>query len=196
MFYFNALVNFHFLKNESDAIIRLIEQTGITRVLDSLLTAVEYSNYDAWTAYRIGQAYENSGNLLVAGYFYQKAVDLAPFILEFQDKQGSLLARAGKYEEAADIFEFILEEDPRHTPAMVNLGYLRVRGNQPEKGEQLYRDALRLDPDHPQALLNLAAILLLRGRSGEALPLVDRLLRMDPGNTNAQQLRNRITAGN
>ncbi len=191
-FYFNALVNHHFLKKDDGATVALVERTGIARVLDSLLTETEYSNYDAWTAYRIGQAYENSGNLLVAGYFYEKAVDLAPYILEFRDKHGSLLALTGKYQEATEIFEFILREDPGHVPALVNLGYLQVRRGRLEKGEQLYREALQLDPDHLQALLNLAASLAGRGQAGEANAILEHALQLDPGNMPARELRTRI----
>jgi len=188
-YYFNALVNYYFLKNESRSVIDLVERKGITRVMDSVLVEQEYSNYDAWTAYRIGQAYENTGNRLVAGYFYKKAVDLAPFILEFLSKHGSILAVSGHLIEAVKVFQCIIEEDPQYTSAYVNLGYLYVKQNQVERGEKLYHKALLLDPDHVQALLNLAAIYAYRSDGVMARVYIDRVLKIEPDNVQANQLR-------
>jgi predicted CXXCH cytochrome family protein len=187
--YFNALVNFHHLRRGYTDIIDLVESTAIAVVLDSLLTEKEYSNYDAWTAYRIGQAYENSGNALIAGYFYEKAVALAPFHLEFLVKHGSLLAISGKLREASDVFEFILSEDPQYTSAYVNLGYLYVKQNNPDKAYAFYQTALELDPDYLQALLNLAALEHYRGNASEAMLYVDRALAVDPDNDYALRLK-------
>ncbi len=187
--YFNALVNHHHLRNAYSHITDLVESNGIAVVLDSMLTEMDYSNYDAWTAYRIGQAYESSGNALIAGYFYEKSVELAPFHLEFQAKHGNLLAISGKIREAIGVFEFILSEDAQNTSAYVNLGYLYVKQNNPDKAYSLYQAALQLDPDHLQALLNLAALCIYRGRDNEAKSYIDRALTLDPANEYALRLR-------
>ena len=187
--YFNALVNHHHLRKAYARLTELVETNGLAVVLDSMLTEVDYSNYDAWTAYRIGQAYESSGNALIAGYFYEKAVELAPFHLEFQVKHGSLLAISGKVREAIDVFEFILSEDKQFTSAYVNLGYLYLKQNNPDKAYALYQEALRLDPDHVQALLNLAALCIYRGSINEAKFYSDRVLTLDPANAYALQLK-------
>ena len=192
-FYFNALINYYFLKQDNPAITDAVEQAGIAAVLDSLLTEQEYSNYDAWTAYRIGQAYENSGNALIAGYFYKKAVDLAPFHLDFVTKHASILAVTGQTAEAMDLFEFIIREDPRQVSAYIDLGYLYMKQNQSQKGEELYTSALALDPDNVQALLNLAAVYLLRKEPGQADKLIDRVLAIAPQNESAQLLKKTYT---
>lgn len=188
-FYFNALINYFFLKQDNLAISEAVEQIGYSTVLDSLLIQQEYSNYDAWTAYRIGQAYENSGNAVIAGYFYKKAVDLAPFHLDFLNKYGSILVLKGELKEAAEIFGFVLDEDPRQAMACVNLGYLYIKQSRIEKGEELYQRALSLDPDHEQALLNLAALYLSRGEILQANSYLDRVLDVDPENSMARELK-------
>ncbi|MFT7452780.1 MAG: hypothetical protein ACI9VN_003516, partial [Patescibacteria group bacterium] len=44
---------------------------------------------DAWTAYRIGEAYMERTDAAKALLYYKKATQLMPFNLEFQEKQGS-----------------------------------------------------------------------------------------------------------
>jgi predicted CXXCH cytochrome family protein len=192
--YFNTRVNYFFLKQDYNAIREGVAERGIRFVLDSLLNTMEYSNYDAWTAYRIGQSYENTGNFLLSGYFYQKATELAPFILEFQNHYGSQLVKTGDLLQAVRIFEFILGEDPRYARAYVNLGYIRVKQNQRKKGKELYKKALSLEPDNHQALLNLAAVHYLEGNKSTAERYINRLLTLDPENEQAKQLKLQLSA--
>lgn len=189
---FNARINYYFLKNDFKEISRMVETDGIRKVLDIYLVNKEFSNYDAWTAYRIGQAYQNSGNALMAEYFYRKAVKLAPYVLDFQMKYGSILATGGEIGAAMDVFRFIISEDPRFASAYVNLGYLLVKQNKLEQGEELYLKALKIQPDHVQALLNLAALNLIIGEKQLANSYLERVLEIDPGNINARQLERNI----
>jgi hypothetical protein len=188
-YHFNALVNYHFLKNNFAEITQLTENKGIRIVLDSLLITMDYSNYDAWTAYRIGQAFQNQNNQLVAAYFYRKAVDLAKFNLEFQNKLGSLLVMTGRLSEAEAVFDFILEEDKRYTSAWVNLGFIKMSHNQLKNAEFMILEALKLDPDNIQALVNLAAVYMETNRKQEAGRLVKRISIIDPDNYRADQLK-------
>lgn len=188
-YYFNALVNYYFLKNYSAEITKLIEKKGIRMVLDSLLITEDYSNNDAWTAYRIGQAYQNENNQLVATYFYRKAADLAKFNLEFQNKLGSLFVMSGKLSEAEAVFDFILGQDKRYTSAWVNLGFIKMSQKQWQNAEKMLLEALKLDPDNIQAMVNLAAVYLETKRKQEAWSLVKRINTVDPNNYRASQLK-------
>ncbi|MEN8226200.1 MAG: multiheme c-type cytochrome, partial [Bacteroidota bacterium] len=114
---FNAIVNYYFLKEDYDELVALAEDTGPDHLLNKILVNLEYSNYDAWTAYRIGQAYEWSGDIEAAYNFYTKAVSLARFNLEFQNKMGSVQVMLQELDRAERTFEFILNENPLFTSA-------------------------------------------------------------------------------
>lgn len=189
---FNAKVNYYFLKNDFNSIKEIVGSKGIQLVLDSLLTEIEYSNYDAWTSYRIGQAYENAGNLLMAGYFYEKAVSLAKYILNFQNKYGAFLVKSGKMAKAKDVFNFIINEDPRYTSAYVNLGYSNMKTGNPEKAKINYQKALSLDPDHIQALTNLAGLNFAEGNINDGNALIERVLKLDPDNKQVLAMKNKL----
>lgn len=188
-YYFNATINYYFLKNDYNPIVELTETKGISFVIDSLLDTSDFSNYDAWTAYRIGQAYEAGNNLLVAAYFYEKAVSLAKINLEIQNKLGSLYVKRGNIAEAETVFRFILTEDPNYTAAWVNLGFIRMRQNQTAAAEDFLSTALGLDPDNLQALINLAAVSIEQQQNSKALDLLDRIDYIEPGNPQASQLK-------
>jgi len=191
-YWFNALVNCHFLKNDFDSIKEMVSVKGIQIVLDSMLTKIEYSNYDAWTSYRIGQAYENTGNLLIAGYFYEKAVSLAKYILDFQNKYGTFLVKSGKLNEAYEVFEFIISEDPSYVSAYVNYGYSLMKTGHLADAKRKYLKALSLNPDHVQALINLAGLNFADGDFKEGLRLLNSALELDPDNSQALLMKSRL----
>jgi len=191
-FYFNAKINYWFMKNDFDAIMDTVSVLGSRFILDSLLVEQEYSNYDAWTAYRIGQAYENTGNLLLAGYFYERAIKLAKYILDFQNKYGTYLVKEAKLDEAVEVFEFIISEDPRYVPSYVNLGYVEMISGNFEEAKKNYNKALKLDPDHIQALVNLSGLFVTEGKNTEGEKLVNRVLELDPDNFQAQTIKSRL----
>ena len=184
-YYFNALINYYFLENEYSAIVQEVESKGIQVVLDTFLTVKDFSNYDAWTSYRIGQAYESRGNLMISGYFYKKAIDLAPYNLEFQNKYGSFLLLSGRIPDASKVFEFIISEDKKYSPAYVNLAFANTKLNNIEKAKELVSQALELDPDNEHALLNLAEIYLFENNIFEAKKVINTLLLLNPRNSKA-----------
>lgn len=155
---FNATINFYFLKHNYDGLIGLVESNGLMHVLDSLLQTQDFSNYDAWTAYRIGQSFENKGKLLEADYFLKRSSDLAPFSLEFQNSYGALLIKSGKIDEAGNTFKFIINEDSKFAAARVNLAYIYKVKHMDELAQKELEAVLKLDPDNMQALVNLASI--------------------------------------
>lgn len=191
-YFFNASINYYFLRNDFDTVMDLVSEQGIQFVLDSLLNEMEYSNYDAWTSYRIGQAYENTGNLLIAGYFYENAIALAKYILDFQNKYGTYLVKSGKMNEAYHVFEFIISEDPRYVSAYVNIGYSLMKAGQLDKAKENYQMALNLDPDHLQAMTNLAGLNFAQGNMPEGTRLLNRVLKLDPENQQALAMLSRL----
>ncbi len=191
-YYFNAVINYYFLKSDFSQIANWVNAKGIRFVIDSLINKQDYSNYDAWTAYRIGQAYENTGDRLISGYFYKQAVSLAPFNLEFQNKYGSGLVSHGKYQEAIKVYEFIVKEDPNYTAAWANLSTVMLQMNRLQEAKQYAGEALRLNPDHLQALINLAGIYLYEGNDEKFRQTLAKINSLDPDNPQVKEITKRL----
>ena len=56
--------------------------------------------------------------------FYQQAVKLAPYNLEFRNKYAISLFKMGRIEFAIDEFNFIINEDNNFVLAYANLGFI------------------------------------------------------------------------
>lgn len=188
-YHFHATINYHFLKNDHLFITRFVQETGIRRILDTLLVSISYDNADAWTAYRIGQAFENLNNILIAEHFYRKSTELAQFKLDFQNKYGTSLVLRSKYSEAKKVFNAILEEDIHFVQAWVNLGYLLMKMNNLTEAEKMLRQALSLDPDNVRGLLNMAVVYINTERQEEAKDFVSRVLQLVPEHPEAMLLQ-------
>ncbi|RMG87930.1 MAG: tetratricopeptide repeat protein [Bacteroidetes bacterium] len=142
---------------------------------------------EAWTAYRVGQAWFYLQNYVSAAPWLEKATRLAPFNLDFWEKYAVNLVQLKKNKAARTAFEYVLKENEKRPVAWCNLGYLYALEGQFEEAEKRYDEALALDPDYEQALINKAAILFLRKERGAARRLLRRALQINPQNEQARQ---------
>lgn len=188
----NAIINYYFLKEDHEAIIDIVENTGTDKMLTEILVNVEYSNIDAWTAYRIGQAYELTGNIIFANKYYQRATSLAKYNLEFQNKLGSTQVMLQQVDEAKATFEFILAENPLFSSAHVNYGYTLLLQGLTGQAEYHYDIALKLDPDQVQALLNKAGLCFLKNDLEQGKYYIDRVLLLEPDNEQAKMIKQQL----
>ena len=179
------------MKNDFNRVISYAGSSG-----DALerLKSTSLSNQDAWTAYRIGEAYFSSGQLAKAEVFFQRSVELEPYNLEFRNKLASAQQTAGGFEKAIQNYQFILNENPKFVSAWINYGYLILTVNKDvEKADEMYAKALALDPDNEQALVNKSGTKMLLGKKEEAKKLLDRVLMVNPDNAKARAMRSQIT---
>lgn len=111
---------------------------------------------DAWTAYRIGEAYSQSGQVALAKQWFNRAVAIWPHALDFQNKYGACLLALNNMPEAKKVFQFIISENPNYATAHTNLGFIYMQeGNNAMAYDHLTK-ALQYEPDSKQALINLA----------------------------------------
>ncbi|MDX5447177.1 MAG: tetratricopeptide repeat protein, partial [Bacteroidota bacterium] len=175
-------VLFHFLKGEYSQIVKWVENQGIDNTLRSL-DQKDLSNEDAWTAYRIAEAYRSFSDNENAKKFLSRAVELAPFNLDFIQKYGTVLSSSGDLDGAIRAFESVLKEYPLVPEAHNNLGYLQLsKGNLEKAGYHLQR-AIQLDPDYSQAKINLASLAIAVQNWKEAEGLLREILKEDPKNS-------------
>ncbi|MCP4442793.1 MAG: tetratricopeptide repeat protein [Aureispira sp.] len=143
---------------------------------------------DAWTAYRIGEAYLKTGNLAVAQTYLEKAVVELPYHLDFQEKLGVVYAQLQSYKKAQKTFEFILSENPKRKVALSNMGFMQALQGKFPQAMRLYDQALAIDPDYKTALLNKTGLLLQLNKKAEAKMVLEHLLDKHPDHQRAKQL--------
>lgn len=170
---FKTTIHYHFAKMDYLSIIKIVPQIPIEKI------------QDAWTGYRIGEAYYKNQDYQKALLYYQKAVAFMPLHLDFQEKLGTTYFVLQQFPEAQKAFEFVLSENEKRPVALSNLGYLYVLQGNVDKGEKLYNQAIALDPDYEQVLLNKAAVLLLKKENEAAKEFLKRVLKINPQNQQA-----------
>ena len=173
--YFENIIRLNYLKNDFQ---KLIEQASTQAVL--------YSK-DAWTLYRISEAYYQLNKAKEALDYINAAVNIAQYNLEFRNKLGVIALANANVSLAKSSFEFIVKENPKYVSALSNLAFLYLQENRIKDAEDLINRAIALDPDYEQALLNKASIMMFKNDKANALKLINRILKKNPKNIKAQQ---------
>lgn len=150
------------------------------------------TDLDAWTAYRIGEAYYQLGNNFEALRFFKKATEKHPYDLDMLEKLGSTHLALQNLVPARQTFEFILQENPKRPRALTNLGYIYAIQGSLSAAEIFYQKALDLDPDFEQALINLAALRIAEKKNRAAKKLLQQVLTINPENQQAQEVLSKI----
>lgn len=190
--HFILLVQWAYLKTDYEKIAAYVGQLSETEITGKILVSAGWDNEQAWTAYRVGEAFYNLGNTKSALVFYRKSYELAPLVPDFESKYGLALAANGQNAEAAKRFNAVLAAYPKHVPSLTNLGYLYLLNGNDKEAETCYRKALALDPDYEPLLLNQLGLLMFRRQYADAGKLADAILKKYPGNTNVRKLREEI----
>lgn len=183
--YRNLWVHYYFLRQDFKALTTFVESEGVETFLRAL-NKTSYDNSDAWTAYRIGQAYSGSGNPQALD-FYKKASGLAPFIPDFLNKYATALLESGKTEESIAVFKKLLSELPSHKEGLNNLGYVYLLSGQYKAAKSYFDRALAEDPDYEKAWLNMATLHFQNQDHEKAKAAVEEVLRINPMNKKARQ---------
>lgn len=143
---------------------------------------------DAWTCYRAGEAYYQLGQADKALPWYQRAVAIWPYSLDFQNKYGTCLLALGNVNEAKKTFTFVVNENPRYPVANTNLGYIYMQeGNSAMSYDYLLK-AEQLNPDNEQTLINLAVWFHGNHQDAQAKKYLQHLLKRHPENTQARAM--------
>jgi tetratricopeptide (TPR) repeat protein len=188
----DLLIQLYFNKNDFDKIARYTDKLTDVYLIQTKLVKKSYSNDDAWTCYRIGEAFSNLGEINRAINYYKQAVALAPFVLDFKNKYGAALAANNLLPNAEKEFTEILKENPKHVSALTNLGFVKLRQGNVKEAESLYFKALAFDPDYEALLLNIAGLYAYKKDFKQAENYLNRLLKRYPNNEQAKQALQQI----
>lgn len=181
------LVQLYFAKGNYNQIINYANRLTDNYAFSSVLNKKTYSNDNAWTSYRIGEAFYNAGNLQRAILYYKNTVKLAPYALDFRNKLASALAANQQFNEAENEFNHIMKENPKHVSALTNLGFIKLNKGDITSCETMYKKALSLDPDYEPLLLNIAGFYAYQKRFDLSKVYLEKILKRNPNNQQAKQ---------
>ncbi len=183
----NLWVHYYFLRQDYSAVSELINEIGEKSFLHSL-NKTSYSNDDAWTAYRIGEALATLGKNQSLK-FYQKATELAPYIPDFMNKYATALVATGRVEEGVTAFKKLLNELPNHKEALNNLGFVYMQQGKLQLAQLYLEKSLAEDPDYEKGWLNMASFHILQENKPMAMKAINEVLRINPRNEKAKSAK-------
>ena len=183
---FELLVHLNFIKMDYKKIVFYLNQIGDIDKLKKPLNKKSWDNANAWTTYRIGEAYYILGDIPSAYTFYKKACDLSAYNPEFRNKLGASLLAMKRVPEAMTVLNDVVNESPKFVQAINNLGYANLVSGNVLKAEELYNKALALDPDYESLLMNVAGLKIYQKKYKEAEVVLKSVLKKNPENEQAK----------
>lgn len=192
--YIHTIIHLYFIKQDYKTILLYVNKIGEKICFNSLFINKSYNNEDGWAAYRIAEAYYYQSDIINALKWFQKAINLAPYNLDFRNKYGSALASNNKLIKAIEQFEFIINENPKYLNAYTNLGYIKLIQGQPIEALKFYNIGLKLDPDNDALLLNLAGYYLYTKNQKTATKYLEIIINKNPENIKAKQILKQLNS--
>ncbi len=182
---FHMFIHVYYLKGQYENVIAIVNKMpGINEKINRK----SYDNKDAWTSYRIAEAFLNTGNHKQAISWFANAFKLAPLHPDFGNKYANALASMGRYKEAREIFSGLVTEHPYFAPALCNLGYLvLLQDGNFQLAHHYFDKALLLEPDYELAILNKALAFMHEGRNHDAKAMLIQALKNNPGSVSLKE---------
>ena len=173
-----SLIHVYFLKGDFSSVIAHVQKIpGLMK----MLYRQEPENRDAWTSYRIGEAYQSLAQNNKALPWYENAHRLSPGQPDFSCKYAGALIAAGQVDIGKNVLLNLVTEHPEYAPGWSNLGYLILSTEKNALMAHEYIDkALALDPDYLMALKNKVAACLSVGNTKSAGIYLQRAVKLQP----------------
>ena len=187
-----ALIQLYFIRNDFNAIITCLNKLGEARCLNELFIKKTYDNTDAWACYRIAESYYYKNQITKALMWFKRAIELAPYHLDFRNKYGTTLASSNQLSEAETQFNFILKENRKYVSAYSNLGYIKLLQGKESDALLLYKKGESIDPDNELLLLNLSAYYLYKHENKIAKKYLQHLHKLYPKNEKVNVALNKL----
>ncbi len=172
-----ALIQYYFLEDQ------------LAKIRDLSGKFSESAIKEAWTFYRMGEAFYQNGDMGTAGNYFDLALELKPKNLDFGNKKASVFMAKGNLKEAEALFLSIIKEDPWHFAALSNLGFLKMQKGDIKGSEEYLNRALAVQPDYVPGLMNKLAWLMGMKQKEKATALVEQVLALEPNNDKARKLK-------
>lgn len=184
---FHELVQLYFIEQDFQKLLSVVNTLGEAQLYEKRIIHQSYENTDAWSAYRIAEAFYYTSQMPKAIKWFGQAIKLAPYNLDFRNKAGSVYVKVGNLKLAREQYGFILKENPKKVSAYTNLAYVSLLENKPVEAKSFLEKGIALDPDDEQLLLNYAQYYLLIGDTKGAFHVLNHLLTKHPDNRIAKK---------
>jgi hypothetical protein len=163
--YQKVLIHYYYLKGD------------FKKIIETAPKIKDKKSFDAWTAYRVGEAYQNNEVFESAVVFYGLAVEQEKFNLDFNFKLATAHVFTGNVKAAEQLFNFIITENPTYQKAWNNLGVIQAGSGRFEEAENSLLRAVQLDPDYVLSRLKLAELYIQTRQRSKAREVVTYLER-------------------
>jgi len=175
---FPTFIQYYYLKNDAKGLVDFVMSNKVD-------TAI-YSNSSLALAYsRIAEVFALKNLAVDAKRYYNNAVSLMPFVIDYKLKLGAFLTDNKQLKAAKEIFETALALNPTHKEIHLNLGYIFILQQNFLKADLYLKQAIALDPDYVLAYENLALSAQMQNKMKNVKVYLNKILEIDP-NHNAR----------
>ena len=175
---FPAFIQYYYLKNDKKGLVNFV----MSNTIDSL----KHNNSDLALAYsRMAEVFALKNLAVDARRYYDNAVSLMPFVIDYKLKLGAFLIDNKQLKAAKLIFETALALNPTHKEIHLNLGYISILQQNFLKAELYLKQAIALDPDYVLAYENLVLSAQMQNKMKDVKVYLNKILEIAP-NHNAR----------
>lgn len=190
--HFELWIHYYFVRGMHQELDRYVKQRGGHDWLTKQLVKKSYDNGHAWTAYRAAESFQTLQQDSTALVYFELAVRLAPYNLDFRNKYATTLLAAGRINEAVTQLQFIMNENPEIVTAYSNLGYIHMLQGSWLEARRLLLLGKKLDPDNEALLLNLATCHLQLQEKEQAIEVLEHVVHKNPQHSKAVEALRRL----
>ena len=176
-----AFIYYYYLREDFESILKIA--SGIS---------IPYK--EAVTNYQVAKSALNLGQFQMAVNYFQKAISLEQFNLDYHNQYAIALLRLNNSVGAEKEYQFITKENPRSAMGWNGLAFLDLFKNNISSAKENIKKALALDPDYEPALINNVKISEAIGDKKEALRQVNLILKKNPNSKDAKEYLNYLKA--
>ena len=178
----DAYIHYYYLKNDYKDVVKTSAKVNLKDATD------------AYTIYRIADAYYNLSDYKNALVYVNRSLQLRPAELLFKIKQGDIYVMLNDFKNAEQAYSEVIKWNPDYTVAYCNLGYVKFVMRDFDAATKNYEAALALDPDYEQALFNETQLYLVQDNKPSAIGTLKKILKRDPNNAKAQQILQQLNS--
>ena len=149
---------------------------------------------DAWTAYRIGEAYTTLGNHPQALRYFTSAAENQPLNPDFVFKLATAQVFTGNVQQGEKKYRALLNENPTFEKAWNNLGVLLMARGDLQAAEPCFIEAIALNPDYLTPRLKLTELYIQSRQKSKARECLNYLQKHYPANADVVLLSQKLRA--
>jgi len=150
------------------------------RGLTELQTAAQLDPKNFDYLFRLGSAYQRTGDLAGAVDAFGKAVAIDPANDTVHNTYAFLLIDTRQADRGIEESRKVLEHNPKDTNALMNIGYAYLKKGEFDLAEKTYREVLAIDADSPAAHYDLGIALKSEDQLDAAKKEFAEAIRLDP----------------